>query len=103
MQIQLNTGEGVQHSDALEAHVEKKLEAANRRCGERLTRVEVFCKDANAGKGGEDKHCTMEARLAGMDPVAVSAQRSDLYGAVDEAADKLEKALEHRLGRSGAG
>ncbi|MBA1145653.1 HPF/RaiA family ribosome-associated protein [Ectothiorhodospiraceae bacterium WFHF3C12] len=102
MQIQLNTGEGVQHSDALEAHVEKKLADVNRRCGDRLTRVEVFCKDANAGKGGEDKHCTMEARPAGFDPVVVSAQSVDLYTAVDQAADKLEKALEHRLGRNAA-
>lgn len=102
MQIQLNTGEGVQHSDALEAHVEERLQAVNRRCGDRLTRTEVFCKDANAGKGGEDKHCTMEARPSGLDPVAVSAQSVDLYTAVDEAADKLEKALEHRLGRTAA-
>lgn len=99
MQIQFNTGEGVQHSDALEAHLRKKLQGVERRWGDRLTRVEAFCKDENADKGGQDKHCTIEARPAGMDPVAVSAQADDWYATVGQAADRLEKALERRLER----
>lgn len=102
MQIQLNTADGVQHSDALERHVHDRLEGVNRRTGDRLTRVEVFCKDANADKGGADKACTMEARPAGLEPVVAKAQNVDMYMAVSEAAEKLENALAHQFGRQSA-
>lgn len=100
MEIEINHAEGVDRSPALEEHVRKRLERLERRYGDRLTRVRVFLKDVNASKGGVDKVCTMEARPAGHDPIAVEAQQDDLYAAVREAENKLEKALGHRLARS---
>lgn len=100
MEIEINNAEGVDRSPALEAHVRSRLERLERRYGDRLTRVRVFLKDVNAHKGGVDKVCTMEARPAGHDPIAVEAQHEDLYTAVREAESRLEKALEHRLARN---
>lgn len=102
MEIEINTGEGVTRSDAIDRHVYDQLEHLGRRFGDRLTRVRVYLKDVNARKGGVDKVCTMEARPAGMDPVAVEAQEEGIYESVREAAGKLEKAVAHRFGRAEA-
>lgn len=103
MEVQINFGEGVSGSETVEAHIRKRLEGVNERSGQGLTRVEVYCKDVNADKGGRDKVCTMEARPAGMDPLAVEAQAMDLYASINQATDKLDRILEHRIGRRRAG
>jgi hypothetical protein len=41
----------------------------------------------------------MEARAAGIRPLAVEGRASDLYDAIQGAADKLDNKLGHRLGR----
>jgi hypothetical protein len=72
----------------------------------RITRVEVHLNDLNGGKHGErDKRCMMEARLAGLAPVAVSDAAPRLAEAIKGAADKLQHAIERVLGRQhdGAG
>lgn len=102
MDIEINAAEGVERSGAVDEHIRRKLGRVQRHFGDHLTRVRVFLKDVNAAKGGLDKACTMEARPAGLDPVAVQAQDADVRQAVREAADKLDKALGHRLGRAEA-
>lgn len=100
MQINVNPGPGIQTSEALEAHVHARLEGIGRRLGDHITRIEVYLKDTNAGKGGVDIACTMEARPAGLDPVAVEAQAEDAYTAITEASRKLEAAATRRIERS---
>lgn len=99
MQIEINPGEGVPVSEALADHVRAKLGPVERKLGEHLTRLEIHFKDVNAGKGGPDTTCTMEAHPRGMDPVAVAATAEDAYAAAHAAAGKLERALERRIGR----
>jgi hypothetical protein len=70
------------------------------RFADRITRVEVHLNDVNGGKHGErDKRCMMEARLAGLAPVAVSNEAPRLAEAMKGAADKLQHAIERVLGR----
>ena len=99
MELEINHADGVERSPALEQHVRERLARLDRRYGERVTRIRVFLKDVNGGKGGIDKVCTMEARPAGLGPIAVEAQDADLYAAVREAEGKLERALDHRMDR----
>lgn len=99
MDIEINTAEGTERSDALDQHIQSKLGRMERLFGDRLTRVQVFLKDINARKGGFDQSCTMEARAAGLEPIAVEATDTDMYLSVRDAAGKLEKAIEHRIGR----
>ena len=52
--------------------------------------VEVHLHDANGHKSGSnDKHCLMEARIAGHQPLAVSHDADDLDAAISGAAEKL--------------
>jgi ribosome-associated translation inhibitor RaiA len=99
VQIQINTGRNVEADQDLVAEVEAAVHGALARFAERITRVEVHLSDVNAEKGGRDSRCVMEARVAGMPPVAVNDQRHTVRDAVRGAADKLERALDTRFGR----
>jgi hypothetical protein len=99
MQIQLNTDDNVQGREELAVRVRADVENALSRFRDQLTRVEVHLGDENAGKtGGADKRCTMEGRLAGQQPVAVTHNAATLAEAWNGAAQKLKNLLESRLG-----
>lgn len=99
MQLELE-GEHIQISDAMESHVRKCLSTVEKRWGDRLTRVEMHLKDINSkNKGGVDKHCTFEARPAGLNPLTAEDTAEDAYDAIKGAADKLERVLEQAIER----
>ena len=78
MQIQVNTGSGVESNDAFER----------------------WATDENRDKGGGgDKRCVMEARVAGHAPVAVTQHAPNLDEAFRGANDKLKRALDSILAR----
>jgi ribosome-associated translation inhibitor RaiA len=99
MKIQVNTDNHIQGGPELTARTEAAVEGALDRFARQITRVEVHLSDENSGKGGNDKRCVMEARLEGMQPIAVTHQAEVMDQAIDGAADKLEKALDSALGR----
>lgn len=100
MQIQLNTDHNIEGEARLASLVQGVIEDSLSRFENQVTRVEVHLKDANSRKGGAvDKQCTMEARLAGLKPVAVNHQAPNLSEAYEGAARKLERSLGSILGR----
>ena len=102
MQVQLNTDRQITVNDQLAQQVERVLQGALSRFADQVTRVEVHLSDENSEKGGDnDKRCLLEARLAGLRPVAVSHQAGTLQQAIDGAAQKLERSIESTLGRLG--
>lgn len=103
MQVQVNTDNHIGGSEGLVRQVQDVVEGTLGRFGDQVTRVEVHLNDENSNteSGGNDKRCLMEARLAGLQPVAVSHDGATLEQAIDGAADKLQKALDRTLGRLG--
>jgi ribosome-associated translation inhibitor RaiA len=99
MKIQINTDNNVEGSEALTQQTKAVVEDAMGHFAQQITRVEVHLSDANSHKGGRDKRCVMEARMEGMQPVAVTDQAEHIEQAVHGAADKLKKLLDHELGR----
>jgi ribosome-associated translation inhibitor RaiA len=100
MQVQVHTDNHIKGGEALSRRVETEVEGNLSRFAEQITRVEVHLNDTNGHKGGDhDKRCLMEARLAGHQPVAVSCEAASLDEAIDGAAEKLEKSLDHLLGK----
>lgn len=99
MQIQVNTDNNVEGREELSRRVEAEVAAALSRFGGHLSRVEVHLGDVNAGKGGDDKRCMMEARPNGQQPVAVTHRAATLEEAFDGAAEKLGNLLESKFGR----
>jgi hypothetical protein len=100
VQIQINTDRHIDADDDLRQSIQAAVTQTLGRFGERLTRVEVHLTDVNAQKGGKDIRCVMEARPAGMPPVMVDELSREVGTAVREAAAKLERALETRIGRA---
>jgi ribosome-associated translation inhibitor RaiA len=100
VQVQVHTDSSVHRSDSLTQAVEAAVEGAVRRWTQRITRVEVHLSDVNRHKGGsDDKRCLMEARVGGLQPVAVTHLAGTMPEAIDGAAEKLKKSLENLLGR----
>ena len=100
MQIQINYGD-VNNSPAISDHVTKQVNRALKHTAKRITRVEVHLRDDKQKRGGpSDKRCTMEARIAGQQPIATSDSHNDLYQVITQAADKLSRAVQRKLERS---
>jgi ribosome-associated translation inhibitor RaiA len=98
MQVQINFGD-VQKSDAVASALNDQLNDSLRLFRDRITRVEVHLRDDNGPKAGVDKRCLLEARLAGMEPLAVEARGTDIYQVIIDAAGKLERAIRHKIER----
>lgn len=98
LQIQLNTDNHIDGTDALESRVTAMLEQALGRFSSRLSRIEVFLSDSNSTKGGpNDKRCALEARLENDDPLGVSHDDEDMEKAIRGACDKLKTMLDSRI------
>lgn len=100
MQVQVTTDNHIEGSAEFIEEVRQDVESAFSRFNPQLTRVEVHLSDANSHKQGDrDKHCLLEARLAGMKPIAASHEAPALPEAISGAIDKLERSLDRTLGR----
>ena len=100
MQIQVNTSNGIDNKDKLERWADTELKEILSRFTDDVTRVEVHLSDENGDKtGGGDKRCTMEARLANHQPVAVSNHAATIDEAFRGAAGKLKRLIDNTLGR----
>ena len=100
MHIEINTDNHIRHDESVERHVRQSLDAVLARFADQVTRVEVHLHDHNADrKGGNDKHCLVEAKLEGRPPVAASDDADTLAAAITGATRKLQRRLDHDLGR----
>lgn len=100
MKVQINTDSNIEGNEALVAKVSGLVESALDRNIERITRIEIHLSDEDAGKSGHnDKRCMMEARLEGLQPIAVTDSASTLEHAVAGAAGKLARLIESTVGR----
>ncbi len=101
MQIQVNTDRNIEGDEAMTRLVEGVVHGALDRFSEQITRIELHFRDENSNKkGGSDViRCLMEARLAGLQPVAVSHNAATMEEAADGAAGKMQRSLESTLGK----
>lgn len=100
MKIQFNTDKNVAGSEELMASSTSLISEELSRFSQQITRVEVHLSDEDGNKdGGNDKRCMMEARLAGMNPIAVTEQANTHEQAISGAIDKLKTSLEKITGR----
>lgn len=102
MKVQVSTDNRVDGSTALVSEVTKMVESSLARYQERLTRVELHLSDVNGPKGGVDHRCSLEARPAGLDPVAVTHTAEKPYEAAKGAIEKMHRLLTSTFGRHDA-
>jgi ribosome-associated translation inhibitor RaiA len=102
MKIQVNTDHNIHAHEAFLKEIEATVESALGHLAVHVTRVEVHVTDENAQKHGRaDKRCVMEARLEKHQPIAVTEEAANVEEAVEGAAQKLKRLLEHTVSRLG--
>jgi len=101
MLIQINTDDNINQSDALPEQTEATIRTVLDRFADQVTRVEVHLSDENSDKksGIADMRCLMEARLEGLQPVAVTDEAATVEQAVDGAARKMRRSLDSIIGK----
>lgn len=100
MKIQVSTDANIQGSEELEKQIQVTVQSILGHLAEHISRVEIHLSDENSAKGGKnDKRCLMEARPEGHQPVAVTDEAATIDQAIDGAAEKLKRLLDHTLGR----
>ena len=95
MQVILNTDPHVDGRHHMTEHLTKVVTDALNRFGEHITRVEAHIADENSHvKANPDEiQCTLEARLAGRDPVVVKDRAGSVHQAINGAVGKLKRAV----------
>lgn len=102
MTIQFNTDHNIEGNERLAAFLEEKTTTALSRFNEQITRVEIHLSDDNAGKNGvKNIKCLLEARLEGLEPIAVTEHETTIEKSVNGAIDKMKAVLDTTLGRLG--
>ncbi|WP_435021374.1 HPF/RaiA family ribosome-associated protein [Tundrisphaera sp. TA3] len=99
MHVQVHTDNHVHIGAKKIQEIGEDLQGDLSRYGSRITGIEVFLSDENGPKGGEDKRCLIEARVAGHSPIVASHSAGGVDEALDGASEKLLRGLEHTLGR----
>ena len=100
MKIQLNSDNNIEGTNDLKGYLDETISKGLSRFEEQITRIEVHVSDENGAKGGQkDKRCLLEARLAGLEPIAVTHQADTLHQSVTGAIDKMKAALDTRIGK----
>ena len=98
MQILINSDSHIKGADS--PAVRSIVQTAVDRFESRITRIEVHLSDTNGPKRGEnEKRAVIEARVGGLRPIAVSHEAATLREAIEGAAQRLERALDHTLSR----
>lgn len=95
MQILLHSGPNTDGSHGMAEHLDAVVKAAMGRFGERVTRVEAHLSDVDGQTKSSvaDIHCTLEARLLGLDAVVVKEQAGNAHQAIEGALRKLKRAV----------
>jgi ribosome-associated translation inhibitor RaiA len=100
MQVLVNSDHHITASEDVTGFAESVVASHVDRFANRVTRVEVFLSDSSGSKhGARDKRCVMEARVSGAAAVVATGEASSLIQAIEGAGAKLERALEHAMGR----
>ena len=86
-------------TEALRAHIKRRLGFALSTRDEHIQRVQVRLSDINGPRGGTDKHCHLQVVLTHLPDVVIEDTEADLYTAIDRAADRAGRTVGRRLAR----
>lgn len=100
MTIQLNADNNLNIHQEFREKLSDMLAGELDRFSDQITRLEVHLSDENGPKKGlDDKRCLLEARLEGMNPIAVTNFSDTHENSVSGAIDKLISALDKKIGK----
>jgi ribosome-associated translation inhibitor RaiA len=86
-------------SDALRAHIERRLCFALSCCVLHIQRIVLRLSDINGPRGGADKRCWIQLTLAGTPDVMIENTEVDLYLAIDRAVHRAKCTVLRKINR----
>jgi ribosome-associated translation inhibitor RaiA len=100
MFIQFHTDNYISATDEVTAALSESIAHTLDRFSHQVSSVQVYLSDENAKKPGQnDKRCVLEARLDGMEPIAVTGRAATIDQALKTALDKMKTSLDTRRDR----
>ncbi len=98
MHIDIQTP-GFSLTDALCAHVRRRLQGVVEMRDRDVLRTSVRLTDINGPRGGVDKRCLLTAQVAGAPDIVARDTSENMYVAIDRAAQRLGRNLRRQGAR----
>jgi putative sigma-54 modulation protein len=98
MNVEIRTRQ-MDATDAMRAHVTRKLEDALRRHPGAITKATLRAGDINGPKGGKDILCSLVIEGPRLGRLVAQVTDADFYVAVSRAIDKVARALDQAVRR----
>ncbi len=86
-------------TEALRSHIDRRLGFALSNRDDHIQHIIVRLSDINGPRGGSDKRCHIQVVLPGLRDVVIEDTESDLYFAIDRAADRAGRTVSRRIAR----
>lgn len=100
MIVQFNTDHNIHGSEQLRDKFITLIKDELSKYSSRLTRIEIHLTDEDGKKNGmNDKRCVLEARIEGMQPIAVTSHANTYDQVIDGAIEKIKSSFETIFGR----
>ena len=100
MNIQFNTANSINGSETMNTRLSEIIAEKLSRFSDYITRIEAHLSDSNGQKEGQnDKQCVLEARLEGLQPIAVTSNANTYDEAITGAISKLKSSLDSTIGK----
>jgi ribosome-associated translation inhibitor RaiA len=91
---------GVEWTESLRRHAERRLSFALGRLDRRVGAVTVRLSDLNGPRGGIDKECRIHMRLPRRATLVVRCTEADAHTAISLAAERAGRAVARKLANS---
>lgn len=99
MQVDIQTT-GFLLTDSIKNYTIAHMRFALNRNDALIMRTRVWLADINGPRGGVDKRCQIELKLAGQNNIVIEDIEADLYVAIDRASERCMRTLARRITRS---
>ena len=93
-------GQGFTVTPALAEHMRRRLGFVLTRHSDRIQRVAIRVGDENGPRGGVDKYCRIQVNLLDAPFAIVEDVGTDLYAAIDRAADRVGRVVVKHIDRT---
>ena len=87
------------HNPEVAKFIREHIDLSLGKFDDRITRMEIRVLDENAGKGGDDKVCTIDVKLGGLGQYHVRAKTDDVYASVLRAIHKVDALISKKVDR----
>lgn len=92
MNIRIQT-QGFTLTPAIAAWTHDRLSRSLQRFSEEIMSIDVYLKDINGPKGGEDKQALVRVQLRSGSPVFVETPHTDMYAAIDLSSRRAQRTV----------